>query len=353
MQNLLWNDIQHQPANLKYVIHHLYGSERSRLEAAAAFLRNDRPIFMLGVASAAYLCMPAEMYLLQHGRSASVWCASDAFYSLLPTLRNANVVINSRSGETAEVIKLAQALVENDIPFVTVTNEPDSTLAKLSDLIVWSDTHKDDLVSINVVTGMMITMLALAAAVVGRLDDERDDMLRCAEQMTEVVARASQAADEILGLFQGYRPIYLLYRGNDKGAAFCGRLVMEEVSRMPGIPLECAEFRQGPNEVIDERFAAVLFVPSGKQGELNLSLAGDILHSGGRVLLVGETQPFHQPGAITFCIADQPDHLRPVLNVVPLQVLAYKLAEAQGYQPGQVRYISKIILTEEGIPNQV
>ena len=46
------------------------------------------------------------------------------------------------------------------------------------------------------------------------------------------------------------------------------------------------------------------------------------------------------------------DALRPVLEIVPVQALAYRLAEAQGYEPGDVRYISKVILSEEGIPKQ-
>jgi glucosamine 6-phosphate synthetase-like amidotransferase/phosphosugar isomerase protein len=47
-----------------------------------------------------------------------------------------------------------------------------------------------------------------------------------------------------------------------------------------------------------------------------------------------------------------PETLRPLLEIVPVQVLAYHLAQAQGYEPGQVRYITKVILTEEGIPNK-
>jgi glutamine---fructose-6-phosphate transaminase (isomerizing) len=121
--------------------------------------------------------------------------------------------------------------------------------------------------------------------------------------------------------------------------------------------MEAAEFRQGPNEVIDERFGAVVFVSDGKQGALNQSLAGDILRLGGRVMLVGNTNGVkpnaEQDTALIFPINSLPDFLRPVLEVVPVQVLAYQLAGLQGYEPGQVRYISKIILTEEGIPNQI
>jgi glutamine---fructose-6-phosphate transaminase (isomerizing) len=356
MENKLWSDIQSQGDNLVQVVRHLYTTERTRIEAAASFLRNDRPIVLIGVASAEYLCMPAEVYLAQCGRFVSVLCASDAYYSYLPALKNANVVINSRSGETAEIVKLGQALVENNIPFVAVTNEPESSLARLATHIVWANTRKDELVSINVVTGMMTTTLVLAAAVTGEMDQLKPAFETLAGAMYGIVERAEQEAQAIVQLMLGVRPIYLLYRGHSKGAAYCGRLVLEEVSRMPSIAMEAAEFRQGPNEVIDERFGAVIFVSDGKQGALNKSLAGDILRLGGRVMVVGNTNGDIPDGAehnlLAFPINSVPDFLRPVLEVVPVQMLAYQLASAQGYEPGEVRYISKIILSEEGIPNQ-
>jgi glucosamine--fructose-6-phosphate aminotransferase (isomerizing) len=353
MENKLWSEILMQGENLGRVVRHLYGPERSRLEAAAAFLQNDRPVLFIGVASAAYLCMPSELYLGQRGRCASVICASDALYSLLPALERANVVINSRSGETAEIVRLGHALVERGIPFVAVTNEPGSTLAGMATHRVWCNTHQDELVSINVVTGMMAATLALSAAFVGELDRMRPEFERLVEPMEEVVGRSARAAAALQELFSGFRPVYLLSRGYSKGAAFCGRLVLEEVSRTPAVALDAAEFRQGPNEVIDDRFAAILFVPPGRQGELNLSLAGDILANGGRVLRVGEVG--HAPGRsgeLAFSIPAVPDALRPILEVVPVQVLAYRLAASQGIIPGEVRYISRVITHEEGIPRQ-
>jgi fructoselysine-6-P-deglycase FrlB-like protein len=105
--------------------------------------------------------------------------------------------------------------------------------------------------------------------------------------------------------------------------------------------------------VIDDRFAAVLFCGSGAQGSLNHSLAGNIQASRGRVMLVGEVHPVTGgPGELIFDMPAVPDLFRPVLNVVPLQTLAFRLALAQGYTPGETRYITKVILSEEGIPNQ-
>jgi len=280
-------------------------------------------------------------------------CASDALYFHFPALHNANIVINTRSGETIEVVRLGRALVEAGIHFLALTNEPDSSLARMADHVLWANTRKDDLVSINVVTGMMTATLALAAAATGELDILRPDFERLPDQMDAVVPQASTQAEELLSLFKGIRPIYQLYRGGSKGSANCARLALEEIARTPGIAMEAAEFRQGPNEVIDDRFGAMVYIPSGKQGELNRSLVGDILHSGGKVLSIGNAaESADSPNHQSFSMPDVADFLCPVLEVIPAQLLAYHLAKAQGYNPGTTRYITKVILTEEGIPNQ-
>jgi glucosamine--fructose-6-phosphate aminotransferase (isomerizing) len=354
MKNKLWADIQAQGDNLANVVAHLFGAERPRLEAAARFLAGEQPVVLTGVASAEYLCMPAAIFLARNGRTALTLCAADAIYTHLPMLRGARVVINTRSGETAEVVRLAQALKEAEIPFLALTNEPESTVGRMADHLLWANTRKDDLVSINVVTGMMTATLVLAAAARSELDALRGEFERLPLLLADAVERAQAQASEFLGLLGTSRPIYQLYRGASRGAANCARLVLEEVARTPGVAMEAAEFRQGPNEVIDERFGALVYIPSGKPGELNRALAVDILRSGGRLLLVGEPNglPAHK-NLNVFPLPDLPDFLRPVLEVVPAQLLAYHLAQAQGYEPGLTRYITKVILTEEGIPNQL
>ncbi len=354
MPNKLWSDIQAQAENLQHVVSHLYGAERARLEDGAAFLKAARPLVWIGVASAEYTCMPAEYYLTARGHLARTMCASDALYTHLPALRGANVVINSRSGETIEVVKLARALRETGIPFLALTNEPYSTLAGLAERIVWTDTRKDDLVSINVVTGMMTASLLLGAALCGELDALRPAFESLPALMGDLVAEAGRRTGELEDLLGDVRPVYLLYRGASQGSASCGRLVLEEVARASGIAMEAAEFRQGPNEVVDERFGAVVFVPSSTQGQLNRALAGDILRSGGRVLTVGDVPPGSLgPRHLAFPIPALHVFLRPVLDVVPLQLLAYRLAQKKGYEPGTTLYLTKVILSEEGIPNQV
>lgn len=349
-ENPLWKDIQAQGANLRQVIDHLYGAEYENLEAAVSFLKNDKPIVFIGMTSAAYLCHPAEHYLGSLGRLATVMQASDALYSQLPALRNANVVFNSRSGETAEIVKLAKALKEEEIPFVAMTNVPDSTLAQTTDHVLWVNSRHDDLVSINIVTAMIVATLILAAEAQGQGEALKSDLEQLPAMMDRVVETAWQQAGTLFDMFGSVNPIYLLHRGGSKGAANCARLVIEEVSRRPAIAMESGEFRQGPIEVVDENFGAMVYVLDGTMGWLNCQLAGDIRASKGKVYLIGNEDACDGNSSVSFETPGRGSIFQPVFELVPAQVLAYKLAEAQGLEPGSMRYISRVITTETGLP---
>ena len=355
MENSLWSDILAQKENLRNVVRHLYSTERGPIERAAAALRDQKPILFVGVASAAYSSMPAESYLRRHGRFSSVLCASEALYSTPSQLEHAHVVVNSRSGETVEVVKLAHMLQDRGIPFVAMTNEPDSTVARLATHVIWANTHKDDLVSINVVTGMMTAALVLASAIVGTLDSLRDDLDELADSMSAAVDTSIDCSSRMREFLAGIRPLHLLYRGAHEGTAKCGRLVLEEVARTPSVPLGAAEFRQGPNEVINDMFGAIVFPARGVKAELNASLCREILQCGGRVVLITDdpdTGPTDQSDRMmTVRVPRVAEDLTPVVAVIPLQLLAYRLAEAQQFEPGEVQYISKVILSEHGVPN--
>ena len=344
--NSLWSDINAQADNVHAVVSHLYGKERSRLQAAAKFIDPHKPILLIGIASAAYLCWPAQVELSKMGYVTRVMNAADALYHEWPALRQANVVINSRSGETGEIVKLANRLSEESIPFLAITNEPESILAHKASCILWTNTRKDDLVSINIVTGMMLASLVWAAAVCGDLETMYDSLQALPGAMQQAVARAVEQGEQLAAYLAGCRPIYLLARGASLGAAACGRLVLEEVARHPAVALEAAEFRQGPNEVVDERFGGVLFIGRGETAALTRSLGKEIHQNGGKVIAVGSEEAVWDLPGLVFPLPTVPDSFMPVLEVVPVQGLAYKLAEMKGINPGTVRYISKIVKEE-------
>jgi glucosamine--fructose-6-phosphate aminotransferase (isomerizing) len=345
----VWNDITAQVDNLKQVVARHAQAPRPELELAAGLLAKANRVIFSGVGSGLNATIPAFSYLMANGVAAQVVDSTEAIYDMLPGMRGAALVLNTRSGETAELIRLAQLAREHAIPTVAVTNELNSTVGKLATVAVPTQSRWDELVVISALGGMMATELALAGQVTGRIDSMLDDLQAAADAAGTVLQAVIEQRAALLELFREARPVYLLGRGPSIASTLGGELVLEEMARRPAVSMATGLFRQGPLEVVDERFRAFFFGGVGQQAALNARLATELMSRGAGVCWVG-TSPL--AGALNIPLPDLPAHVLPLLEIMPCHVLAYDLAKSQGYEPGEVRYIQRVITSEEGIPNE-
>ncbi len=344
----VWEDITSQSDNLKRVVSGHSQNPHHALEQAVSLLKGVDRIVFAGVGSGLNATIPAAYYLIEKGFAAQYLDATEAVYGMLPGFRGVGLVLNTRSGETAELIKLAQLAHQSGIPSVAVTNEPASTVANLADAVLPTGSRWDELVVLSAYGGMLATELVLAARLVGELDGMLAGLEIAAQEVPGVLDQVIAHREEIRRLFQEARPIYLLGRGSSLASCHGGALVLEEMSRTPAIPMAAGLFRQGPLEVVDDRFRTVMFAGSGEPARLSFRLAQELLSLGAGLLWVGQPQ---LTGSINIRLPDLPTYLLPILEIIPCQVLAFDLAGQRGIQPGSVRYIQKVITSEEGIPN--
>ena len=345
----VWNDILSEAPNLATVIETHAGDTSAILARAARMLGQAEHIVFCGVGTGLNSCIPAVYYLLARGKAAHYLDATEAIYDVVPGLRGAAIVLNTRSGETAELIKLAALAKAAGLPTIAVTNEPSSTVGQLADLTVPTHSRWDDLIVLSAYGGMLATELLLASHIVGETPAMLADLRPVPAQVEATLNAAVAIREELVELVGTARPIYLLGRGASLAAAISGELVLEEMSKRPAIGMAGGAFRQGPFEVVDENFRAIVFEGSGPTVGLNRSLATTLLDSGARIIWIGAT-PIE--GALCLPLPTLPAHALALLEIVPCHVLAYDLALSAGIEPGSVRFIKRVITSEEGLPNR-
>jgi glutamine---fructose-6-phosphate transaminase (isomerizing) len=142
--------------------------------------------------------------------------------------------------------------------------------------------------------------------------------------------------------------IYMLGRGPSYGTASEGALLFGEVAKTPAIAMGVASFRHGPIEVVDRRFRGLVFAPRGKTRDLNIGLARDVIRFGGSVRLIGPADADGH-GLQWISTPPCPEMLAPLLEIVPVQVAAMRLAELRGIAVGSFRYITQVTRDERAI----
>jgi glutamine---fructose-6-phosphate transaminase (isomerizing) len=344
----VWTDIVSQVDNLRLVVEKHASDSQSTMEEAARLLKSANSVTYAGVGSGLNATIPAYAYLMKHGIPSQYIDATELTYDLLPGTKGSALVLNTRSGETVELIKLAKAARQAGIPTVAVTNETDSTVGRLVDVCIPTYSRWDDLVVLSAYGGMLATELVLASYLAGEPEPMLRDLRAAVGEMQAVFDKAMQNREQASSMCELGRPIYLLGRGASYASTLAGALVLEEMARQNAIPMAGGLFRQGPIEVVDSRFTTILFEGAGEPAVLSLSLGRDLVSTGSHVYWIGSAE---LPGALNLKLRQLPGHVLPLLEVIPLHMLAFDLAKKQGYEPGTVRYIQKVITTETGLPN--
>jgi glucosamine--fructose-6-phosphate aminotransferase (isomerizing) len=246
---------------------------------------------------------------------------SDLLHYRLEVCREATVLVVSRSGESVEAIKLLPALKRLGAKVIGVTNEAASTLARESDYTILVNSGRDEMVALQSYTGTMLALLLLVSE-----DDQAEAAIARVQQMITACEKAAAWPLE--------RTVYVLGRGPSLASAHEGALLFHETAKFPAIPMEAGSFRHGPLEVVDREFRAIVFASQPGTRGLDLHLASDLRALGGQVELIA--------------VEEVPLRFVPMVEIIPVQFAAMRLAQAQGIRPGEFRYVTQVTQSETG-----
>ena len=145
--------------------------------------------------------------------------------------------------------------------------------------------------------------------------------------------------------------ICLIGRGDSLSSVRAGALFFREVVKFPALDFDSAEFRHGPMEMVQEDFYGIVFAPSGRTQRLSLQMAADIAAKGGKVILITDggacgSAVLEQENVLPVMLGEIKEYASPILQILPVQLLANKLAEEKKIPAGVFRWGSKVMEVE-------
>jgi glucosamine--fructose-6-phosphate aminotransferase (isomerizing) len=231
---------------------------------------------------------------------------------------------------------------------IAVTNEPESTLAKESDICINTASATDHIIAIQTYTATVLTMNLLSkyleeeslndlSSIQEWLHNDCDSMLRDTVKQTE-------SYREIIG---NAIHLYCLARGASIGSALEGVLMLHEATKYPAIFMETSQFRHGPIEVLNPNIVCLLYAQNDHTREYNIHLANDIQKAGGKAILIDTNENPYET-IPTFQIPTQFSLLRTVIEIFPIQAISICLAEWKGLDVGKFYFATQVTRDESG-----
>ena len=321
--------------------------DRIREAAGAA-----RTIVFTGMGSSYDACYPAVNDLAGRGVPAILVDTAELLHFRRPILSAQTLaVIVSQSGESAEIVKLAIEIAKQRLrPFVvSITNGLGSDLARRADVRIdtWAGEERGP--STMTFAAAMATLSGIARLLAGDSVETAVDRTRTAAEgaalSAERLLEDPQAVAADLEAWHGAREVMaLIGRGPARSAAEMGALVLKE-SGVMAESFEAGAFRHGPLELAGPEMTAIVMATEPETRRLDLGLAADLVDTGANVLVV--TPDGEAPkGARSVATGYLDRALLSAVSIVPVQLLAWKLAQTRGRTPGQYTRASKITTRE-------
>jgi glutamine---fructose-6-phosphate transaminase (isomerizing) len=304
-------------------------------------------VVFTGMGSSLFAGYPAQAFLTSLGIRALVWETAELVHHHMKALHSDTLLVAvSQSGETAEILRLLDALPKK-FRLVAVVNVEESTLAKRADLMLPMMAGPQASVSTRTYMCSVAALMYLAHAIAGKPSRPLSSaLMRIVDAQERILDRRSVTGPPTAAFFGEPPYVALMARGADLASAYQGAQMMKEVARLAAEPISAAQFRHGPIEILNPAHRYVLFARKGKTGKFVLKLAEDIRSHGGRVLMLTDFPFGHMTGTRVIPVESVALGLGTLVDTLHIQLLVHDIALRERPEPGQF-WIADRVTREE------
>jgi glutamine---fructose-6-phosphate transaminase (isomerizing) len=278
--------------------------------------------------------------------------------------RNALGLLITQSGETADTLAAQREMIALGSKTVAICNVVGAMVAREAHGAIYTHAGPEiGVASTKAFTAQLTALFLLAmklGQLRGRLDAARsvalmEELSRVPGKIEEVLRSCSGLCEKLAKDFSNARDFLYLGRGIHFPIALEGALKLKEISYIHAEGYPAGEMKHGPNALIDETLPVVVLAtrdeadPASKlRYEKTLSNIQEVTARSGRVIAVA-TEGDTTIGSLVEQVIHVPpsfELLSPLIEIVPLQLLAYYIAVRRGCDVDQPRNLAKSVTVE-------
>ena len=321
-------------------------------------MRGLQNIHIIACGTAYHAGLVGKYYIEQFaGIPVSVDLASEYKYRSVPHKTKTLAIAISQSGETADTIGAVKKASELGFRTLAICNVLGSTLTRICDSTFFTHCGPEiSVASTKAFTSQITSMYALAISLgfangnlsKAAFDKLHRELMRLSKAMGETVQMEYPVRHLTRKIYKADRFIFLGRHVNFP-IALEGALKLKEVSYRSAEGFAAGEIKHGPISIIDKGTPVFMLMPQGPLFEKMLSACQECRARGAFVVAIttqGGEKEAKSVSDQVLLVPQVNDYLQPVLNVVPLQFLAYWIAKRLGCDIDQPRNLAKSVTVE-------
>jgi glucosamine--fructose-6-phosphate aminotransferase (isomerizing) len=314
-------------------------------------------VFFVACGSSYHATVVGSYYLNDLANIAAIPVIGGQFNSLYGESIGENdlVICVSQSGETKDVIDVVHHVKTRKAKIISVVNVLGSTLTHLSDLYLPMGSGFEISVPATKTYTSQVTLFNFLAIKAGEskgiLTPQTAESLiselktQLPSLIDETISTTTIKARALAPYLSKYSHFYVLGHGLTHGVALEGALKIKEVCYIVADGMYSSEFKHGPLSIVDEGYP-IIFTIAPNDAEHIVNHLAEVECRGARIIATGEDHSLlrrYVKNDDFLIVPSSSQYLSPILQAIPLQLIAYHLATYKNIDPDYPRNISKTL----------
>lgn len=343
---ILFQEIHQQPQ----IMRGLLREEAANVESIAAALRGQFSYILIAARGTSDNAARYAQYLFQAHNRLSVGLATPSIFSVYntpPKLEGALVIAISQSGQSPDIVSVVKEASRQGCPTVAITNRASSPLGKAARHSINLHAGEEKAVAATKTYTSSLGALAMLSTAFDPSEERRSALQRLPEWM-ETTLEAAMNKVQAMERYTYIDHCAMLARGFNYCTAFEVALKVKELTGVLAEPYSSADFLHGPIRTVfsSNRFPVLMVINRSTVYADLLEVAQKVKAMGAELLVISEDEAALAQAALGLPVAaGVPEWLTPLVNVLPGQVLAGRLAVEKGFDPDRPHGLSKVTET--------
>jgi glutamine---fructose-6-phosphate transaminase (isomerizing) len=271
-----------------------------------------------------------------------------------PIIKNGDVVIAiSQSGETADTLAALKEAKEKNSITMGIVNVVGSEIARTVDSGIYLHAGPEiGVASTKAFSSQIIALLLFSLYLRQESGYKIDESIL--EEFSNIPSKINQVlkySEKIRKLaeeFKDSKNMLYLGRGINFPIALEGALKLKEISYIHAEGYPAAEMKHGPIALVDENMPVIFVFNKNGVYEKILSNIQEIIARKGKVIIITDyiDEKIKQLSDNIIEVPKTKEEFAPIINIIPLQLLAYHIADLKGIDMDKPRNLAKSVTVE-------
>lgn len=338
-EHFMLKEIMDQKDSIRRAVH----QDDGEIEKIARAISSCTGCILTACGTAHKVCMAADYFFsVVAKRHVNVIPASEfkIFHHFL--LPESLIIVVSQSGETIDVIEAMRVASKARSRVLAIVNREGSSVEREADDTILINAGPERAVaSTKAATGQMAVLLLVAHAVVGRLHEGRTLLLETGGQINDMLnPRYIEHIRSIAEKICHHENLYIIGKGWNYPMALESAIKIQEVSYVHAEGFAAGELKHGPIALIQKDTPCIALL--GKD-DFTADVISNIMELKARGAFIIAVAPERNDVFDLWIKVPDAREAQPIVNIIPIQILAYFLAVLRGKDPDMPRNLAKSV----------